>query len=49
MLAVIPVYTNPETGKQYHFGDSPKLLKVLKRCRIMAAVSFCMAIRINLE
>ena len=30
MVSVIPVYTNPETGKQYHFSDSPKLLKVLK-------------------
>lgn len=30
MITVIPVYTNPETGKQYHFSDSPKLLKVLK-------------------
>lgn len=30
MMAVIPVYTNPETGKEYHFSDSPKLLKVLK-------------------
>lgn len=30
MIAVIPVYTNPETKKQYHFSDSPKLLKVLK-------------------
>lgn len=30
MIAVIPVYTNPETGKQYHFSDSPQLLKVLK-------------------
>ncbi|HEY4600312.1 MAG TPA: polysaccharide deacetylase family protein [Cerasibacillus sp.] len=30
MIAVIPVYTNPETKKQYHLSDSPKLLKVLK-------------------
>lgn len=30
MMAVIPVYTNPENGKEYHFSDSPKLLKVLK-------------------
>jgi len=30
MMAVIPVYTNPETGQQFHFSDSPKLLKVLK-------------------
>ena len=30
MMAVIPVYTNPETGKKHHFSDSPKLLKVLK-------------------
>mgnify|MGYP001190345364 CR=1 FL=1 len=30
MVAVIPVYTNPVTGKQYHFSDSPELLKVLK-------------------
>ncbi len=30
MVAVIPVYTNPETGKQYHFSDSPGLLKALK-------------------
>lgn len=30
MIAVIPVYTNPETGKQNHFSDSPNLLKVLK-------------------
>lgn len=31
MMAVIPVYTNPETGKRYHFSDSPKLLKILKQ------------------
>lgn len=30
MMAVIPVYTNPETGEQFHFSDSPKLLQVLK-------------------
>jgi len=30
MIAVIPVYTNPITKKQYHFSDSPKLLKTLK-------------------
>lgn len=33
MMAVIPVYTNPETGKQFHFSDSPKLLKVLKEAQ----------------
>lgn len=33
MMAVIPVYTNPETGQQYHFSDSPKLLKVLKEAQ----------------
>lgn len=30
MIAVIPVYTNPETGEKHHFSNSPKLLKVLK-------------------
>ncbi|MEH7235357.1 polysaccharide deacetylase family protein [Bacillus sp. JJ1562] len=30
MVAVIPVYTNPETQKEYHFSDSPQLLKALK-------------------
>ena len=30
MIAVIPVYRNPETGEEDHFSDSPKLLKVLK-------------------
>ncbi len=30
MVAVIPVYTNPETKKQYHFSDFPELLKALK-------------------
>lgn len=30
MMAVIPVYTNPETKKQYHLSDSPNLLKALK-------------------
>jgi len=30
MMAVIPVYTNPDNGKKYHFSDFPKLLKVLK-------------------
>lgn len=30
MVAVIPVYTNPETGEKHHFSNSPKLLKVLK-------------------
>ncbi len=33
MMAVIPVYTNPETGKQHHFSDSPQLLKVLKEAQ----------------
>lgn len=33
MMAVIPVYTNPETGQQFHFSDSPKLLKVLKEAQ----------------
>lgn len=31
MVAVIPVYTNPETGKKHYFSDSPKLLNVLKQ------------------
>ncbi len=30
MVAVIPVYTNPETKKEYHFSDFPELLEVLK-------------------
>lgn len=30
MIAVIPIYTNPDTKKQYRFSDSPKLLKVLR-------------------
>lgn len=30
MIAVIPVYTNPETGKEYHFEDRPETLKALK-------------------
>ena len=30
MVAVIPVYTNPDTKKEYHFSDSPNLLKALK-------------------
>lgn len=30
MVAVIPVYTNPDTKKEYHFSDSPQLLKALK-------------------
>lgn len=33
MMAVIPVYTNPDTGKKHHFSDSPKLLKVLKEAQ----------------
>ena len=33
MMATIPVYTNPETGKEHHFSDSPKLLKVLKEAQ----------------
>lgn len=31
MVAVIPVYTDPETKKEYHFSDSPELLKLLKK------------------
>ncbi|OMP66663.1 DUF2334 domain-containing protein [Domibacillus epiphyticus] len=31
MIAVIPVYTNPETGEEHFFSDSPELLKVLKQ------------------
>ncbi|GAE94572.1 hypothetical protein JCM21714_3742 [Gracilibacillus boraciitolerans JCM 21714] len=30
MIAVIPVYKNPETGKLHHFSDYPKLLEVLQ-------------------
>ena len=30
MIAVIPVYRNPETGEEEHFSDSPKLVEVLK-------------------
>ncbi|MFC7063700.1 DUF2334 domain-containing protein [Halobacillus seohaensis] len=30
MIAVIPVYTNPVTGREYHFNDSPDVLKALK-------------------
>ncbi|WP_240373981.1 polysaccharide deacetylase family protein [Bacillus piscicola] len=30
MIAVIPVYTNPVTGEEHHFSDTPKLLKILK-------------------
>lgn len=33
MMAVIPIYINPNTGQQYHFSDSPKLLKVLKEAQ----------------
>ncbi|MEK5067036.1 polysaccharide deacetylase family protein [Sporosarcina sp. FSL K6-1508] len=33
MMAIIPMYTNPETGKKYNFSDSPKLLKVLKEAQ----------------
>ncbi|MBB6443958.1 DUF2334 domain-containing protein [Bacillus benzoevorans] len=31
MVAVIPTYTNPDTGKESRFSDSPELLKVLKQ------------------
>ena len=31
MIAVIPVYTDPNTGEEFHFSDSPKLLKLLKQ------------------
>lgn len=30
MIAVIPIYTDPETGKEYRFEDMPEVLKVLK-------------------
>lgn len=30
LIAVIPVYTNSETGKDYHFGDSPEVLDALR-------------------
>ncbi len=30
MIAVIPVYTNSETGKDYHFEDSPEVLEALR-------------------
>lgn len=30
MIAVIPVYTDPETGRRYHFEDQREVLKVLK-------------------
>lgn len=49
MMAVIPVYTNPETGQQFHFSDSPKLLKVLKEAQKKGGVLFYMDIHINLE
>lgn len=31
MIAVIPVYTDPSSGREYHFSDNPKLLNVLKK------------------
>lgn len=31
MIAVIPVYTDPATGREYHFSDNLKLLKTLKQ------------------
>lgn len=30
MMAVIPVYTDPETGREYHFEDSPDVLEALR-------------------
>ncbi|NEW04972.1 DUF2334 domain-containing protein [Paenibacillus sp. SYP-B3998] len=30
MIALIPVYTNPETKKQYHLSDSPQIVEVLR-------------------
>ncbi|MBF0705438.1 polysaccharide deacetylase family protein [Alkalihalobacillus hwajinpoensis] len=30
MIAVIPIYRDPETGEEFRFSDSPELLKVLK-------------------
>src|SRR5699024_6482777 len=30
MIAVIPVYTDPESGRRYHFEDQREVLKVLK-------------------
>lgn len=30
MIAVVPVYTNPETGRRYHFNDAPEVLEALK-------------------
>lgn len=30
MIAVIPVYTDPGTGEEYHMSDYPKVLEVLK-------------------
>ncbi len=30
MIAVIPVYTNPETGKRHHFEDHREILEILR-------------------
>ncbi|MDQ0298244.1 uncharacterized protein YdaL [Salibacterium salarium] len=30
LMAVIPVYTHPETGEEYHFNDSPEVLKAVR-------------------
>jgi len=30
MVATIPVYTDPDTGRVYHFEDSPKVLEALR-------------------
>ncbi|WP_177195459.1 polysaccharide deacetylase family protein [Salibacterium qingdaonense] len=30
MMAVIPVYTHPETGEELHFSDSPKVLQAIR-------------------
>lgn len=30
MVAVIPTYIDPKTGKEYHFQDRPEVLKILK-------------------
>lgn len=31
IMSIIPIYINPETEKKFTFGDSPELLKVIKK------------------
>ena len=47
MITVIPVYTDPETGKTLHLKDKPELVDLLRSMQDDGAQLLCMVILTN--